>query len=332
MKFSIIIPVYNVAPYIRISLGSLLAQDYPDWEAICVDDGSSDGSGSVLDQYAKTDLRIKVIHQQNSGVSSARNAALGLANGEYVLFLDADDAYVTNALSCLKAIAEKYGQPDIIAYSANSVDHHVPDYAIAYTDSQCHGYDLNECADLRMVAQKHLCSMIAWNACYRREMIRGVEFLHYPNGEDIIWAAQCLTRSRRFVDLDAPLYRHLDRPGSALQTKSLRHAESAVSVTGELLGLLSVWPKAGQVGAIILKRLLAQHLGYVRAVVMAVPAEQRQEVLKKYVAMLNALCRRQAFVDGLMKVYLYVASCNRFFRFAMLYVPFDCQKKKHAVK
>jgi len=70
--FSIIIPVYNVAPYLRECLDSVLAQTFTDWEAICVDDGSTDGSGAILDEYAAKEPRIKVIHPKNAGVGAAR--------------------------------------------------------------------------------------------------------------------------------------------------------------------------------------------------------------------------------------------------------------------
>ena len=89
--FSIIIPVYNVAPYLGECLDSVLAQTISNWEAICVDDGSTDGCGIVLDEYAAKDGRFRVIHQANGGVSAARNAALDMARGEWLSFLDADD-------------------------------------------------------------------------------------------------------------------------------------------------------------------------------------------------------------------------------------------------
>lgn len=89
--FSIVIPVYNVAPYLRVCLDSVLAQTFTDWEAVCVDDGSTDNSGCILDEYASRDSRFKVIHKNNGGLSSARNAALREVSGAYVVFLDSDD-------------------------------------------------------------------------------------------------------------------------------------------------------------------------------------------------------------------------------------------------
>ena len=89
--FSIIVPVYNVAPYLRACLDSVLAQTFGDWECLCVDDGSTDGSGEIIDEYAKKDARFRVIHQRNGGVSAARNRALDVACGAFVCFADGDD-------------------------------------------------------------------------------------------------------------------------------------------------------------------------------------------------------------------------------------------------
>lgn len=90
-KFSIIIPVYNVAPYLRECLDSLLLQTYKEWEAICIDDGSTDGSATILDEYQGKDPRFKVIHKNNAGVSAARNSGLEKAKGDYIGFVDGDD-------------------------------------------------------------------------------------------------------------------------------------------------------------------------------------------------------------------------------------------------
>lgn len=113
-SFSIIIPVYNVAPYLRECLDSVLAQIFSNWEAVCVDDGSTDGSGAILDEYAARDIRFKVIHQGNAGVSAARNVALEAATGEWVTFLDADDKINAERLNALFIIANKHKGVDWI--------------------------------------------------------------------------------------------------------------------------------------------------------------------------------------------------------------------------
>ena len=88
---SIIMPVFNTAPYLEEAVLSVLAQGYPDWELIITDDGSTDGSGEICDEYAANDDRIIVIHKDNGGVAEARNAGLRAARGELIGFVDADD-------------------------------------------------------------------------------------------------------------------------------------------------------------------------------------------------------------------------------------------------
>ena len=100
-KFSLIIPVYNVETYLRECLDSILRQSVEEWEAIVIDDGSSDRSGVIADEYAAKDSRITVIHQENQGVSIARNRGLEKAKGQWIWFIDSDDYIVPNALSVL---------------------------------------------------------------------------------------------------------------------------------------------------------------------------------------------------------------------------------------
>ena len=112
--FSIIIPVYNVAPYLRECLDSVVAQTFADWEAICVDDGSTDGSGAILDGYAARDGRFRVIHQVNAGVSAARNAALDVAQGEWIGFVDADDVLLSNRLANVADVIAQNRSAEVI--------------------------------------------------------------------------------------------------------------------------------------------------------------------------------------------------------------------------
>lgn len=105
-KVSVIIPVYNVAPYLRQNLDSVLAQTLSDIEVICVDDGSDDGSGKILEEYAQKDPRVKVLHQKNAGAGAARNLGLDHAAGEFLSFLDSDDFFEPQMLEKMVALAE----------------------------------------------------------------------------------------------------------------------------------------------------------------------------------------------------------------------------------
>ena len=109
-RVSVVIPAYNVADYLDECLGSLIAQDFEDWEAICVDDGSTDGTRILLEHWAAHDARIKTLSILNGGVSHARNVAMAHATGEMVCFLDADDRLQPQALSrIVRAFDESFG-------------------------------------------------------------------------------------------------------------------------------------------------------------------------------------------------------------------------------
>lgn len=99
---SVIVPVYNVKPYLRNCLDSILRQSNEDWEAIVIDDGSTDGSGEICDEYARRDKRFKAYHQENKGVSAARNVGLDHVLGNWIAFIDADDEVTSDFLEIQK--------------------------------------------------------------------------------------------------------------------------------------------------------------------------------------------------------------------------------------
>lgn len=111
VKISIIIPVYNAEEYLDRCLHSVLDQEFTSYEVILVDDGSTDSSSLICDRYSSTDPRFITLHQQNKGVSAARNAGINVANGEYVMFLDADDALLPYALDNM---IDGIGDEDIV--------------------------------------------------------------------------------------------------------------------------------------------------------------------------------------------------------------------------
>ena len=116
MLFSVIVPIYNIEKYVRRCIDSVLAQSFSDFELILVDDGSPDMCGEICDEYAKKDERIKVIHKENGGLVSARQAGIKAASGEYVFHLDGDDAICPDALeSAHKIISET--NADIVSFS-----------------------------------------------------------------------------------------------------------------------------------------------------------------------------------------------------------------------
>ena len=178
-KVSIIVPVYNVEPYLRQCMDSLANQTYRNIEIICIDDGSTDASGEILDQYAAADVRISVRHTPNSGVASARNTALSYATGEYVTFVDGDDWIDTT--TCEKAVLHAESQHvDLVIwpYIREFPNHSAS--KVVFPEGK--SFDEDECRELqrRMIGLQGaelthpenadaLCTV--WGKLYRREII-----------------------------------------------------------------------------------------------------------------------------------------------------------------
>lgn len=190
-KFSIIIPVYNVVPYLRECLDSVLAQTYADWEAICVDDGSSDGSGAILDEYAARDPRFRVIHQKNTGVSAARNAALEIASGSWISFLDGDDLIDVNMLDLFSKEILDNQELDLVRFSVN-------------------GYGRAD----------NLYGCLFVQYAYRKSLVNDLRFKRFVHGEDLLFMSEAILRAKKISDRsDLVLYFYRQREGSAINRK-----------------------------------------------------------------------------------------------------------------
>ena len=209
--FSIIIPVYNVAPYLRECLDSVMAQTFTDWEAICVDDGSTDGSGAILDEYAAKDNRIKAVHQTNGGVSAARNAGLDMAVGEYVAFIDADDMVGLNWLNSLHEAVATHAGVDWIRTSFRWLKGD----AITTRDPEENGYFVGDCVR-NEIWRSLACRGEPWSNVFRREIVGNVRF---PLGirwrEDTCFTSQVVGAAHSFARIDNDDYLYREVEGSA---------------------------------------------------------------------------------------------------------------------
>ena len=117
---SVIIPIYNVEKYLRRCLDSVLNQTFSDWEAICVNDGSPDGSAAILSEYAARDARFKIVNKPNGGLSDARNAGMAVATGDYVLYLDSDDFIHPQTMEITHYMAMRDGS-DIVSFTYDRI-------------------------------------------------------------------------------------------------------------------------------------------------------------------------------------------------------------------
>lgn len=121
MLISIVVPIYNIEPYIRECVGSVLSQSFKDWELILVDDGSPDNCPAICDEYANKDNRVIVVHKTNGGLVSARKAGLEVANGDYIMPLDGDDFLDERCLSTIAKTIEQH-KTDVICFGYNIYD------------------------------------------------------------------------------------------------------------------------------------------------------------------------------------------------------------------
>ena len=125
MEFSIIVPVYNSADFLESCVACVKNQSFDNWELIFIDDGSTDESGKILDEYARSDERIHVFHQENSGQFFAREKGIANSQGKYILFLDSDDVLMPDCLARLHEAVCEYN-PDMIMFA----------YRVSYDDGR----------------------------------------------------------------------------------------------------------------------------------------------------------------------------------------------------
>lgn len=229
VKVSIIVPCYQCAETIGATIRSVQAQTEQNWELICVDDGSKDGTGALLDQHALGEPRMRVIHQQNGGVSSARNAGIAAAQGEWIAFVDADDWLNEDALSALLALED--GQAEILCGG----------FTMRYIDENGRTETLT-CArgNLQTIYESLIRGDSALNPVYaklyrRRMMTR--ESLRFPEGvkigEDVLFNLHAFAGSHGWAMTDEPLYIYEYGGNSAMiRVKGERFAKSEAMLAG----------------------------------------------------------------------------------------------------
>lgn len=247
IKLSIIVPVYNVEQYLRKCVDSLLKQDYDNYEIILVDDGSTDDSGAICDEYVcgvnseeVIGKRVRVIHQENAGLSAARNSGIAVAQGEYVMFVDSDDYLEPNVLGGLMRQAERENL-DVLRYRlqyvkivnseeviGNRGKVYKREYEVfnPYKSDPFNGNDysseptdgaafLNErmntqCYAWQFIVRKDLLSN-------REQVIGNSENCLFTPGiyfEDTDWTPRMLVRAKRVASTKTVVYNYLVREGS----------------------------------------------------------------------------------------------------------------------
>lgn len=244
-KVSVIIPVYNVADYIRPCIDSILAQSFQDLEIICINDGSSDDSLSILEEYAARDPRFTVISQRNSGPSKARNQGFAVCRGEYIYCIDSDDLLAPEALEELMAHSEAE-RLDLLYFGAESLfeseemkkkhGNFQNHYLRKKTDGTVSGDEMMEIflRDNNFLVSTPL-------TLIRREFLEesGVLFLEGIVHEDELFAALLLSRAERVAVTDRNYYLRRIRPSSIMTNK-----KTARNYEGYAVAFMELWEEA----------------------------------------------------------------------------------------
>lgn len=223
LLFSVLVPVYNVAPYLRECVDSVLGQSYQNFELLLVDDGSTDESGAICDEYAAKDARIRVFHKENGGLISARRYAVARFTGDYCVFMDSDDWLAANALEVLEE-AVRESQADCVIYGIRWkrpgwVEHIVCPPEICgrlYTDKR-------EVLNILLNDSSYnsLC-----RKCVRASCFDGRDFSPYfsiSRGEDRLQSVEILENARSFYFLPDELYVYRANNSSITHTISYDH-------------------------------------------------------------------------------------------------------------
>jgi putative glycosyltransferase len=204
---SVIVPVYNVAPYLRQCVDSILTQSYPHLEVLLIDDGSTDDGGAICDEYALQDSRVKVVHKSNGGLSSARNVGLSLASGGWISFVDSDDWLDTNIYQkCIDEL-ERYPDLDLVRFFIND----------AYLEKGSNSYRLEPWKEAQdsLVIDKSTCFRypgrlpgIVWSSIYRTSVLKSlrITFIEGLIHEDEYFTAELYARAKSLKGRYIPFY------------------------------------------------------------------------------------------------------------------------------
>jgi len=295
VHLSVIIPIYNVELYIAECLDSVLKQLNEQVEIICVDDGSTDSSGRIADEYAKKDERIQVIHQANAGLSSARNTGLLCAKGKYVCFLDSDDYLNENAIVHIVQVTGS-DNLDIFLYDAKCVYETKELYSNAYKDFY---YTRNKSYDEIVTGKNMMLKLIdnddncdaACLMCIKNDFLKENE-IKFKEGliyEDSLFYFECLYKAKRVMHNNIKLYAYRIRNNSIMTSKaSVRKYISRLEIIAELFKYIYM-DNFDEGGKKIILDMLRRHI---------YGAEQTYEMLTKE--------ERECIIEKKLKLYEYI--------------------------
>lgn len=233
-KVSVIVPVYKVEKYIDRCVESVIKQTFDDFELILVDDGSPDRCPQICDDYVNKDDRITVIHKENGGLSSARNAGIEAASAEYIFFLDSDDWIHHKTLEILYNLAKDNDAQIVSAnYALVKGYEDIPDVK-GYSTKVYEREDALEFY-LKVGMSKRISEYPSWGKLYKRELFSGIRFPQGQLYEDVVTVFKLIKASERYVKVSMPLYYYFQCDASIVRSKFKTRDMDAVLVGEQLV-------------------------------------------------------------------------------------------------
>ena len=214
---SIIVTIYNTGKYLRQCVDSILKSTFQDYELILIDDGSSDGSGDICDEYASRDNRIVVFHKSNAGVSEARNTGLSMAKGDYILFVDGDDLIHPNMIQVLfDAIHEDdydFSMVKGLMVKEGECDDYLNDKNLGLNTNHVALSQSDMIKGLYGPSGQDFQYIVVWNKLYKSHLVQDLRFIR-TGSEDTEWTNRALMRIKKGVLVNEELYYWIQHPSS----------------------------------------------------------------------------------------------------------------------
>lgn len=218
-QIGIVIPVFNVAPYLEECLQSVIHQTYSDIEIIIIDDGSTDGSGVICDNYAARDHRITVFHEINEGLSVARNKGVERSKSPYILFVDSDDVLAANACKDLYDIVAQQSV-DIISFRTCTFHSKIEAATMARGTRQTAFFSRTEAGICYLYGRYFMHS--AWSKLYKRHILERIPFPKGKLAEDFAVSYLHIQEAEKLAYFDETLYFYRVRPNSIMTSSRLK--------------------------------------------------------------------------------------------------------------
>lgn len=300
-KVSVVIPVYNVEKYLKECVDSVINQTYENLDIILVDDGATDNSGTICDEYSEKDSRIRVIHRENGGLSAARNTGMDAACGEYIYFLDSDDYLELSAISDLVSIIEEENT-DFVFFDGYVFYTDCEPGEKVYSYSRESRYDSDDSKKmLKTLLNEDKYRTVVQLMMFKTNYLKSndIRFFEGIIHEDELFTFQVYNANGKVAHCHKELYARRIRPASIMTASGMsRRYESMLAIYNELSKMYREKVASGQAATMYLIREAKSVIGKYNLL----PDEQKAQYADSYKAFKKDVMKHKGFGDMKLKI------------------------------